>query len=68
MEDSIDLQRNRVVNAIYKIDIYQNFALIDNRITWYGNVSLLGYDSMYSNVLRLEGADVAMQLKDVLET
>ena len=30
MEDSIDLQRNRVVNAIYKIDIYQNFALIDN--------------------------------------
>ena len=68
MEDSIDLQRNRVVNAIYKIDIYQNFALIDNWITWYGNVSLLGYDSMYSHVLRLEGADVAMQLKDVSET
>lgn len=66
MEDSITLLRSCGVNLVHTPDIYQNFAVIDNRIVWYGNVNFLGYDSAESNVLRLVGSDVAMQLKDTL--
>lgn len=66
MEDSVALLRSCGVNIIYKPNTYQNFAVIDNRIVWYGNVNFLGYDSAESNVLRLVGSDVAMQLKDTL--
>ena len=66
MEDSVALLRSCGVNIIYKPNSYQNFAIIDNRIVWYGNVSFLGYDSVNSNVLRLVGSDIAMQLKATL--
>lgn len=66
MEDSIALLRSCGVNLTHKLNVYQNFVVIDNRIVWYGNVNFLGYDSMESNVLRLVGSDVAMQLKDTL--
>ena len=66
MEDSIALLRSCGVNLTHKPNVYQNFVVIDNRIVWYGNVNFLGYDSAESNVLRLVGSDVAMQLKDTL--
>ena len=66
MEDSIVLLRSREVNLTHKPTVYQNFAVVDNRIVWYGNVNFLGYDSAESNVLRLVGTDIAMQLKDTL--
>ena len=66
MEDSIFLLRSREVNLTHKLTVYQNFAVVDDRIVWYGNVNFLGYDSAESNVLRLVGTDIAMQLKDTL--
>lgn len=66
MEDSIVLLRSREVNLTHKLTVYQNFAVVDDRIVWYGNVNFLGYDSAESNVLRLVGTDIAMQLKDTL--
>ena len=66
MEDSFALLRSREVSLAHNPNIYQNFAVIDNRIVWYGNVNFLGYDSAESNILRLVGTDVAMQLKDTL--
>ena len=66
MEDSITLLRSCGVSLTHKPNVYQNFVVIDNRIVWYGNVNFLGYDSAESNVLRLVGSDVAMQLKDTL--
>lgn len=66
MEDSITLLRSCGVNIVCQPNIYQNFAVIDNRIVWYGNVNFLGYDLAESNVLRLLESDVAVQLKDTL--
>lgn len=66
MEDSITLLRSCGVSLTHKPNVYQNFVVIDNRIVWYGNVNFLGYDSAESNVLRLVGTDIAMQLKDTL--
>ena len=66
MEDGITLLRSYGVNIIHESNVYQNFAVIDSRIVWYGNVYFLGYDSAASNVLRLVGSDIAMQLRDTL--
>ena len=64
MEDGITLLRSYGVNIIHESNVYQNFAVIDSRIVWYGNVNFLGYDSAASNVLRLVDSDIAMQLRD----
>lgn len=68
MEDSVTLLRSCGVNIIYKPNTYQNFAIIDNRIVWYGNMNFLGYNSMESNVLRLADSGVAMQLKNIAKS
>ena len=66
MENSVNLLRSCGVNIVYQPNTYQNFVVIDNRIVWYGNLNFLGYDSAESNILRLIGYDIAMQLKDIL--
>ncbi len=68
MEDSVTLLRSCGVNIIYKPNTYQNFAIIDNRIVWYGNMNFLGYNSMESNALRLADSGVAMQLKNIAKS
>ena len=43
-------------------DLHQKFAVIDQRVVWYGSVNLLGLSGKDDNMMRLDGTDIAMAI------
>ena len=48
-----------------KEEIYEQFAIIDQEIVWYGNVNLLGKADVEDNVMRIENKQVANELMEL---
>jgi phosphatidylserine/phosphatidylglycerophosphate/cardiolipin synthase-like enzyme len=55
------------VSVISKPNIHQKFAVIDENIIWYGNVSVLGFSYGEESLMRFENADVAGELLATVE-
>jgi superfamily II DNA or RNA helicase len=53
--------------VVCKSSIHQKFALIDQRIVWYGSINLLGYGRSEESMMRLESANIACELMRSLE-
>ena len=49
--------------AVQEGDVHQKFALIDNRLVWYGNINLLGYGKVEESIMRLDSGELAEELK-----
>jgi phosphatidylserine/phosphatidylglycerophosphate/cardiolipin synthase-like enzyme len=47
--------------------LHQKFAIIDERIVWYGSINLLSFNSSEESSMRLESADIACELMRVME-
>ena len=43
-------------------DICQHFAVIDEKIVWYGSMNLLSRDDVEDNIMRLESQEIAEEL------
>ncbi|WP_321495502.1 phospholipase D-like domain-containing protein [uncultured Desulfobacter sp.] len=50
------------VQMVYKSNIHQKFAIIDNRITWYGSINLLSFGYSEESIMRLESSSIACEL------
>jgi phosphatidylserine/phosphatidylglycerophosphate/cardiolipin synthase-like enzyme len=50
------------VRVIEKANAYQKFAVIDQSVVWYGNVSLLSYGTAEESIMRLEQKEIAEEL------
>jgi superfamily II DNA or RNA helicase len=52
------------LNAAIRIKdrIHQKFAIIDQRIVWYGSINLLSYGASEESIMRIESADIAAEL------
>ena len=46
---------------------FQNFAVIDRRIVWYGNINFLSYNYSEESAMRLINESVAGSLTDILD-
>ena len=47
---------------IFKSNIHQKFAVIDQRIVWYGSINLLSYGSSEESIMRLDSLNIANEL------
>ena len=43
------------MRLLFKANIHQKFAVIDQKIVWYGSINLLSYGSAQESLMRLEG-------------
>ena len=59
-----DIQRllDAGIRVVAYPGLHQRFAVIDQRIVWYGSASLLGFADKAENMMRLDGEDIAMAL------
>lgn len=57
--ESIGLQ------IVFKSNIHQKFAIIDQSIVWYGSIKLLGYGRSEETMMRLESANI--QIREVIK-
>ena len=46
-------------------DNCQHFAVIDERIVWYGSMNLLSRDDVEDNIMRLESREVAEEILEM---
>lgn len=50
------------IHLIFKSNIHQKFAIIDQKIVWYGSINLLSYGSAEESMMRIESHNIAYEL------
>lgn len=50
------------VKVLLKPTIHQKFAIIDEKITWYGSINLLSFGSSEESIMRLSSSSIACEL------
>ncbi len=54
-------------SIIFKSNIHQKFAVIDQRIVWYGSINLLSFGSAEESIMRLDSINIANELIATIE-
>lgn len=62
LEITLNMLKNEGINMVFKSNIHQKFAVIDQRIVWYGNINLLSFGSAEESIMRLESHNIANEL------
>lgn len=55
------------VNVVFRSNIHQKFALIDQKIVWYGSINLLSFGNAEESIMRLESPNIAGELLKSME-
>ena len=59
---AVDALHSAGAEVILHKGLQQRYAVLDERIVWYGNVDLLAFGRRDTDVLRFENADIAGEL------
>lgn len=57
---------NAGVNVVFKARIHQKFAIIDQKVVWYGSINLLSFGSSEESMMRLVSTNIALELTNSL--
>ncbi|MEK7718040.1 MAG: DEAD/DEAH box helicase family protein [Bacteroidota bacterium] len=61
-QEAIDNLKSSGVILVLKSNIHQKFAIIDQKIVWYGSINLLSFGSAKESMMRLKSPDIANEL------
>lgn len=61
-QEAIHQLRTANIHLIFKPNIHQKFAIIDQKIVWYGSINLLSYGSAEESMMRIESTKIAVEL------
>ncbi len=53
---------NSGLNIIFKNNFHQKFAVIDERIVWYGSINLLSFGRAEESMMRLDSLNITDEL------
>ena len=62
LEKIFSLLTNSGVNILFKSTIHQKFAVIDEKIIWYGSINLLSFGYSTESIMRLTSRNIAYEL------
>ena len=62
LEETLASLQGTGVHLLLKANIHQKFAVIDQKIVWYGSINLLSYGSAQESIMRLESPNIAQEL------
>ncbi len=60
--ECIELLKSNNLQVLFKSKIHQKFAVLDQKLIWYGSINLLSFDSSEESIMRLENTDIAAEL------
>ncbi len=64
---NITLLQESGIDVRYKEDLHQKFAIIDNKVVWYGSVNLLSFGTSEESIMRVESQAIAEQLLESIQ-
>ena len=67
LQGILDMLQNAGVNVVFRSHIHQKFALIDQKVVWYGSINLLSFGSAEESIMRLESPNIAAELLKSVE-
>ena len=67
LQGTLDLLREAGVGLVFRSRIHQKFAVIDQRVVWYGSINLLSFGSAEESIMRLESPNIAHELMKSME-
>jgi len=62
LQGTLDLLKVAGVSLLFKSNIHQKYAVIDQRIVWYGSINLLSFGSAEESIMRLDSPNIANEL------
>ncbi|MGC9965028.1 MAG: DEAD/DEAH box helicase family protein [Syntrophobacteraceae bacterium] len=62
LEETLASLKDTGVRLLFKANIHQKFAVIDQKIVWYGSINLLSYGNAQESIMRLENPNIAQEL------
>jgi superfamily II DNA or RNA helicase len=66
MQNTLDILIKCGISVIFKSNIHQKFAVIDQKIVWYGSINLLSYGSAQESMMRIESTKIANELMKMM--
>ena len=67
IQRALDLLIDCGARVVFKSNIHQKFAVMDQRVLWYGSINLLSYGSAQESIMRIESANIANELVKSIE-
>jgi superfamily II DNA or RNA helicase len=65
--DTVAILKNKGATLLFKPNIHQKFAIIDQKIVWYGSINLLSFGIAEESMMRLVSGNVAYELGRIVE-
>jgi phosphatidylserine/phosphatidylglycerophosphate/cardiolipin synthase-like enzyme len=62
LQRALDLLTKNGVSVLFKSNIHQKFAIMDQKVVWYGSINLLSYGTAQESIMRIESANIANEL------
>lgn len=59
---SLELLESSGISIAFKSNIHQKFAVIDQKVVWYGSINLLSFGNAEESIMRLESVNIANEL------
>lgn len=54
------------VRLVFRANIHQKFAVIDQKVVWYGSINLLSYGSAQESLMRIASPNISQELLKVI--
>jgi phosphatidylserine/phosphatidylglycerophosphate/cardiolipin synthase-like enzyme len=67
IQRTLDLLTDNGVSVVFKSNIHQKFAIMDQKVVWYGSINLLSYGSAQESIMRIESSNIANALIKSIE-
>ena len=68
LQEILDFLKANDIRVVYKSDIHQKFAIMDQKVVWYGSINLLSYGNAQESMMRIESAGIANELMKTVES
>jgi superfamily II DNA or RNA helicase len=63
----LEMLKHNDISIVFKSNIHQKFAIMDQKIVWYGSINLLSYGSAQESIMRIESSNIANELIKSIE-
>ena len=65
----LEMLEHNDISVVFKSNIHQKFAIMDQKTVWYGSINLLSYGSAQESIMRIESSNIANELiKNIEDT
>jgi len=68
LQEALNLLKNNGIHIVFKSNIHQKFAVMDQKIVWYGSINLLSYGTAQESIMRIESGNIASELLKSIES